>query len=124
MILYYAKINEEFMMKIYLTVLVSMFLLSMYTFAADMNSEDMTIKKDTSTENQGLSPYDYVEMNEGTMMIVQNGVKKVMDTNRVMLNGTVVRTDGSYQLSDGSKKMMKNCERMDINGIVMEGSCQ
>ncbi|MGA2091015.1 MAG: DUF6799 domain-containing protein [Endomicrobiales bacterium] len=112
------------MMKIYLTVLVSMFLLSMYTFAADMNSEDMTIKKDTSTENQGLSPYDYVEMNEGTMMIVQNGVKKVMDTNRVMLNGTVVRTDGSYQLSDGSKKMMKNCERMDINGIVMEGSCQ
>jgi hypothetical protein len=89
-----------------------------------MHAKYVSVIHDTSTDNQGRIMKDYCEMNDGTMMVVRNGIKKIMETDRIMLNGTVIKTDGSYQLMDGSKKRLNEGEKMDIAGTVTQGTCQ
>lgn len=99
-------------MKKYLLVFAALFLLNGIAHAVDMYPGD----------NQDAMTKNYVTLNGGKMMMVISGTKVLMDTDMSLSNGTVVMKDGTYLLKDGNIMMMREGERMDMNGNMLKGN--
>jgi hypothetical protein len=100
--------------------LVAFCLFGGYVLAIDVPDNNRLVTIESSTFNQAPAK-DFIEMQDGEMMIVENGFKRIMATDMVMTNGTVVRTDGTYKPRNSSKKQMKDGDKMDMDGTMLQG---
>jgi hypothetical protein len=105
-------------MKKYIVMLTALVMVCSYGLATDIYYGSTPVKNDTGIKPPVIK--DYVVMSEGTMMVVKNGLKMMMDTNITMTNGTVMMIDGSYTLKDGSRMLMKEGDKMDMDGNLMK----
>lgn len=60
--------------------------------------------------------YEHLIMKDGKMYHNMNGKEMVMQNQMMLRNGTVMHTDGSYQLKNGKHKQLRNGHCMDMNG--------
>ena len=109
-------------MKIYLAVFAAIFLLKGYTCADDMRRGDTYTKNETRHARKRHKMKDCLAMENGQMIIIKNGKKMTMDTDMGMPNGTLVMKDGTCMLKNGSKISLKEGDRMDMNGNMMDSN--
>ena len=107
-------------MKKYLVVLAAMFVLGGYAFAEEMKPGDMPAKNDAGMAKKEHKMKDCCMMQDGKMMMIKDGKKMAMDADITMPNGTMVMKDGTCVMKDGTKMVMKEGDRMDMNGNMMK----
>ncbi|MBN8836169.1 MAG: hypothetical protein J0I09_02840 [Sphingobacteriia bacterium] len=59
---------------------------------------------------------EHLIMKDGKMYHNMNGKEMVMQNQMMLHNGTVMHTDGSYQLKNGKQRQLRNGHCMDMNG--------
>ena len=89
-----------------------------------VNENDKSIQKSkdqnrTDTMNVGYMSTDHIAMEDGKMVAIMDGKIIPMDQEVTMKNGTKCMTDGTCLLTDGKKIIMKNGDKMDLNGVMM-----
>jgi hypothetical protein len=94
-------------MKIYGIIMSLCITMAIYAHAAD-----------SAAGGQGPGTTDYVVMESGTMMVVRDGVKRMMDADITMSDGTVIKKTGSYT-QNGSARTMQEGDKMDMNGTLI-----
>ena len=88
------------------------------------NENDKSIQKSkvqnrTDAMNVGYMSTDHIAMDNGKMIAIMDGKIIPMDQEVTMKNGTKCMTDGTCLLTDGKKVIMKNGDKMDLNGVMM-----
>lgn len=61
----------------------------------------------------------YLFMEDGKLLHImdETGMGVKIQNDMVLQNGTIIKSDGSYQLKDGTQLHLKNGQIMDMNGI-------
>lgn len=67
---------------------------------------------------QDTTMKEYVSMQAGQMIIVQDKKTKKMDKDMTMSDGTVVKTDGTVLTKDGKKLELHEGDRVYMNGKI------
>ena len=62
--------------------------------------------------------HDYMTMKDGKMMVMKDGKMAAMDKDMDLSNGDKLMMDGNVVKKDGSKMMMKEGDRMMMNGTM------
>jgi hypothetical protein len=58
---------------------------------------------------------DHLQMQDGSCLLVKDGVPTKLQTQLKLNNGSVVNPDGSYQLQNQKKYQLRNGEYLDMN---------
>lgn len=76
---------------------------------------------DPSVNHQPMSEIhpDGVMMENGKIMVVENGKMSMMSQDLILKDGTKVMNDGTYIKKDGTKMMLKNGEHIDMSGTII-----
>lgn len=86
-------------------MLVSLFLVT----GAVVTAQDQIQKKDR------IHQEDHLRMQDGSCLLVKDGVPTKLQTQLKLNNGSVVNPDGSYQLQNQKKYQLRNGECLDMN---------
>lgn len=93
-------------MKKMLFMLVSFFLIA----GTAVTAQDQIQKKDR------IHQEDHLRLQDGSCMLVKDGVPTKLQTQLKLNNGTVVNPDGSYQLQNQQKYQLRDGECLDMSG--------
>jgi hypothetical protein len=93
-------------MKSMFFMLVSLFLVS----GIAVNAQDKIQKKDR------IHQEDHLLLQDGSCLLVSNGVNTKIQAPLKLNNGAMVNPDGSYQMPDRKKDQLRNGECLDMNG--------
>ena len=67
-------------------------------------------------KNQQSTNDEHLLMKDGKMYHNMKGKEVMMQNQMTMHNGTVMHSDGSYQLKNGKQRQLRNGHYMDMNG--------
>jgi|SRR5882724_5782693 len=84
--------------------------------ACSAYSQDTTMKNGMTTMSKMKK--DYFFMKDGKMMATKNGESTVMVNNVHLTNGATLKSDGTIEMSDGSTKMLREGEIIDMDGKI------
>lgn len=87
-------------------MLVSLFLVT----GTAVIAQDKIQKKDR------IQTEDHLWLQDGSCMLVKDGVPTKLQAQLRLSNGTVVNPDGSYQLQNQQRYQLRNGECLDMNG--------
>ncbi|KAA9340703.1 DUF6799 domain-containing protein [Adhaeribacter soli] len=88
---------------------------------------EVTRKSKAKGEMSGTTTMPSNAMREGVMMegdkilITRNGQTTIMTKDTTFANGTMIMSNGMVKMADGTTMNMKNGDRMDMNGNMMQG---
>lgn len=68
---------------------------------------------------KGYNRKDHIMMKNGKMMIIKDGKKTALGSTMPMPNGVMVMPDGTCTMEDGTKLMMKDGDKMDMEGNMI-----
>lgn len=68
-------------------------------------------------DRKRIHQQDHIIFQNGKLMQMKAGIMTEMQNSYTYQNGTVVNPDGSYQLKNGKKKMLKEGECISNNGV-------
>jgi hypothetical protein len=106
---------------------IAMKKLTMLLFAAIACTSIATAQDTTKTKDKMhhmgsmKSMKDCVMMKDGKMMVMKGGETTAMDQEMTMTNGTVVGTDGSVKMKDGTSRQLKDGDCVYMDGKVKSG---
>lgn len=81
------------------------------------SAQDSTsMMKDTGMMKMHDMKKDCIIVKDGKVMIMRHGEKKVLDSTINLGNGAMVSPDGTVKMSDGTTKMIKEGEYVDMDG--------
>ena len=80
---------------------------------------DKTIDPNMTRQPMSEIHPDGVMMDNGNIMVVENGTMSMMSQDLILKDGTKVMNDGTYIKKDGTKKMLKNGEHIDTSGTII-----
>lgn len=75
-------------------------------------------QKDTTPVSRDTSMKDYVAMQAGQMILLQHEKVSRLTKDMKMKNGIIVKADGTVQMSDGRTIMLKEGDRVYLNGMI------
>lgn len=87
-------------------MLVSLFLVA----GTAVTAQDQIQKKDR------IHQEDHLRLQDGSCLLVKDGVPTKLQTQLKLNNGTVVNPDGSYQLQNQQKHQLRDGECLDMSG--------
>lgn len=83
-----------------------------------MNHQEMNNAHHQNMHNNMVDNFhpDGVLMQNGEIKKVENGEMTILNEDMTMSNGTIVMTDGNYTEVDGTTKMLKEGQHIDMDG--------
>lgn len=96
-------------MKKLLFVSLSLLLMAGTVFAQSQQA-------DQKTEQNAVKKQEYFLMKNGNMLHKMDGKEMQMHHDMTLKNGTMVKTNGSYQLKNGKQAHLRDGQCMDMNG--------
>jgi len=97
-----------------LLTFIALTTLTLVSFAQDSKTKDKT----TQTPSGKKVKKDCLMMKKGQMMVRKDGKKTKMDKNMTLSNGIKVGTDGKVTMADGNTKMLKEGEKIYMDGTI------
>lgn len=76
----------------------------------------------TYAQDGKMPKKDHVMMKDGKMWVMKDGKTMTMTKDMTMSDGTMVSTNGTVTMKDGSTKMMVNGDGMMMDGMMMDHS--
>src|SRR3989344_6974410 len=122
-----SRQNNDMTMKVMLVVaLVIAFVAGYFVARAKYKPQLVELSKMIIDKDQAMekikSNANKVMMKDDKVWIVENGMARMMDSDTMMTNGDKVLQDGTVVKTDGTKTILKNGDAVDMNGRMMEGS--
>lgn len=103
------------MKKIFLTI--AGMLLSVGVFAQNDNPVKKATPEAEKQVKSNRHPNGYM-IKDGRMMQVKDGNLMLIEKDITLSNGTIIMADGNYMEKGKSKAMLKEGERVDMNGNI------
>ena len=96
-------------------VLLSIFAitLSLGVFAQDSSMNHMN-----NMEHHKMKSHDGIMMKNGKVMVMENGKTSELTQDRTLSNGTVVSSNGTVKMADGTTKTLTNGDYVNMNGTM------
>lgn len=72
--------------------------------------------QDKIQQKDRIHQEDHLRLQDGSCLLVKDGVPVKLKTQMKLNNGTLINPDGSYQLQNQEKYQLRNGECLDLNG--------
>ncbi len=80
-------------------------------------------KADTAMHKMGFGVKEYyITLQAGQVMLVREGKAQKLDADKQLKDGTIVTTDGKVKKTDGTTVLMKEGDRIYLEGGMRMGS--
>jgi hypothetical protein len=87
------------------------------------NSDTIPQKTDSASHKMKQDPKGYyITLQAGQVMMVKDGKAQKLDADKLLKDGTLVTTDGKVKKSDGTTVVMKEGDRVYLEGGMSMGS--
>jgi hypothetical protein len=93
---------------------------SVFTIIASMLMMVICLSVNDGYSQKGTKKHDYCVMKDGKMMCMKDGKMMPMDMDMTMKNGVKVMSNGEYMDAKGNKMMLKEGEKIDMDGNMMK----
>ncbi len=93
--------------------------MSVFSIISSMMMMVICLSINESYSSSGPKKHDYCVMKDGKMMCVKDGKMMPMEMDMTLKNGMKVMTNGEYMDAKGNKMMLKEGEKIDMNGSMM-----
>jgi hypothetical protein len=112
--------KTKIMKKILLVSFILATLTNIVFAQAPHQHNEQTLQENTTVET------GYFFMENGKVLYVESatGMGNRIQNDMVLKNGTVIKSDGLYQLQDGTQLRLRNGQIMDVNGLKYKSERQ
>ncbi len=86
------------------------------SYGAFAQDSSMPMTQDTAGK-MGMMK-NYLTMDQGKLMMMKDGMSSLVTSDKKLMNGTVVKTDGSIMMKNGMKAMLMDGDKIFINGQI------
>jgi hypothetical protein len=87
------------------------------------NLDTIPHKSDTAMQKMKPDPKGYyITLQAGQVMLVKDGKGQKLDADKLLKDGTIVTTDGKVKKTDGTTIVMKEGDRVYLEGGMSMGS--
>ena len=91
--------------------------------AVSAQSQDTIPNRSDSNAQKMKDPKGYyITMQAGQVMLVKDGKAQKLDADKLLRDGSVVTTDGKVKKSDGTTVVMKEGDRVYVEGGMSMGN--
>ena len=93
-------------------------ILAISFMACSAYSQDSSAKTSDNMTTMSKMKKDFFFMKDGKMMATKKGESMAMTNNVHLTNGSSIKIDGTIEMPDGSTKMLKEGQYIDIDGKI------